>query len=440
MTLSTGTRLRSDTSVYPGIEPRLLVDVNNDEDAALYRARGGYLPLADETAFLAAVSAAGVRGRGGATFPAAVKLSTVRGATGGSVVVANGEEGEPSSVKDRWLMRHRPHLVLDGLRLAAQVVGTSTAVVYLSDEPARARIEAALAELADDTTFTLSVRTVKVDPAYVAGEETAAVQAINGGPALPTDKPPRPFEEGVDGLPTLVNNVETLANIALVHRLGVDGYRSVGTESSPGTFLMTLTTAAGAGLYEIPFGVTLRDVLTWTGNDPDAAVGFLVGGYFAGVIGPRALDLALDYDVYAGAGTGLGCGAMVVLGSDMCPVATSAAVMTYFGRENAAQCGSCFNGTSAMANVLESLRDEGGQGVDVDRLKYWSTFLRGRGACGTLDGATNIAASLLREFPDVVDNHLRGACTTCAAGQFPSYPPYGVSYPPDGISYPAEHM
>ncbi|MBT2275667.1 NADH-ubiquinone oxidoreductase-F iron-sulfur binding region domain-containing protein, partial [Rhodococcus qingshengii] len=144
--------------------------------------------------------------------------------------------------------------------------------------------------------------------------------------------------------------------------------------------------------------------------------------------GPHALDLTLDYDVFAAAGTGLGCGAVVVLDDDMCPVATSAAVMMYFGRENAAQCGSCFNGTSAMANVLESLRDAGADLAEIDRLKYWSTFLRGRGACGTLDGATNVAASLLREFPDVVDAHLHGTCSTCERGKFPTYPPHGVSY------------
>ncbi|MBT2276314.1 hypothetical protein J7E69_33580, partial [Rhodococcus enclensis] len=291
MTLSIGTRLKRDALVYPGIQPRLLVDGNNNEDAWLYRSRGGYRPLEDEVAFLADVSASGLRGRGGAAFPAAIKLATVRTAAGDSVVVANGEEGEPASVKDRWLLRLRPHLVLDGLRLAAQVVGTTTAVVYLSDGPARESVEGALAELTGDPSFGLQVTIVQVDPTYVAGEETAAVRAINGGPALPTDKPPRPFEEGVAGLPTLVNNVETLANLALLHQLGPESYRGIGTETSPGTFLMTLSTAAGAGLYEVPFGVTLRAVLTWSGTDPDEVRGFLMGGYFAGVIGPHALDL-----------------------------------------------------------------------------------------------------------------------------------------------------
>lgn len=428
MTLSIGARLNRNVLVYKGMQPRILVDGNNYEDASLYRSRGGYRELDDEVAFLTDVSASGLRGRGGAAYPVAVKLASVRTAAGHSVVVANGEEGEPTSVKDRWLLRHRPHLVLDGLRLAAQVVGTMTAVVYLSDSPARDRVEKALEELRGDASFGLQVTVVQVEPSYVAGEETAAVRAINGGPALPTDKPPRPFEEGVAGLPTLVNNVETLANLALLHQLGPEGYRRVGTDNSSGTFLMTLSTAAGASLYEVPFGVTLREVLSWSDIDPDGVRGFLMGGYFAGVIGPRALDLSLDYDVYASAGTGLGCGAVVVLDEETCPVATSAAVMAYFGRENAAQCGSCFNGTSAMANVLESLRDSAADLAELDRLERWSTFLRGRGACGTLDGATNVAASLLREFPDSVDVHLRGACPSCETGKFPSYPPYGVSY------------
>ncbi|MBY4039194.1 hypothetical protein HQO38_18640 [Rhodococcus fascians] len=428
MTLSIGTPLQGQGLAYPGVEPRLLAGDGTVEDLATYRSRGGYRPLGDEEVFLADVAAAGLRGRGGAAFPAAIKLGTVRANAADSVVVANGEEGEPASVKDRWLLRNRPHLVLDGLRLAARVVGSTVGYVYLSDTLAQERILAALAELTTDPAFDLQVDVVKVDPAYVAGEESAAVRAINGGPALPTEKPPRPFEEGVGGLPTLINNVETLANIAVLHRLGVDGYRGHGTDTSPGTFLMTLSTPEGSDLFEIPFGVTLREVLQWAGTDPDSVHGFLMGGYFAGVVGPHALDLVLDYDVYAAAGTGLGCGAVVVLDHRMCPVATSAAVMSYFGTENASQCGSCFNGTSAMATVLESLRDTAADRGEIDRLEHWSTFLRGRGACGTLDGATNVAASLLREFPAVVEAHLAGHCAVCESKQFPSYPPYGIFY------------
>ena len=143
----------------------------------------------------------------------AVKLRAVRDSgRGRTVVVANGEEGEPASVKDRWLLRNRPHLVLDGLRLAALIVGAGRAYVYVSDQPAARAVEDALAEVDTENLAGLSISLVTVEPGYVAGEETAAVRAINGGPAKPTDKPPRPFQEGVAGVPTLVSNVETLAS------------------------------------------------------------------------------------------------------------------------------------------------------------------------------------------------------------------------------------
>jgi NADH:ubiquinone oxidoreductase subunit F (NADH-binding) len=139
-----------------------------------------------------------------------------------------------------------------------------------------------------------------------------------------------------------------------------------------------------------------------------------MGGYFAGVIGRHALDVPLDYDAFADLGSGLGCGAISVLGPGSCPVATSAAVMAYFARENAGQCGSCFNGTAAMSAVLDSLQEHQAEASDIERLQNWSIGLRGRGACGTLDGATNVAAALLREFPEEVRIHLEDRCDVCA--------------------------
>ncbi|WP_396655746.1 NADH-ubiquinone oxidoreductase-F iron-sulfur binding region domain-containing protein [Microbacterium sp.] len=410
---------------YPGIEPRLVGVAS--EGLESYLERGGYRPLADAATLLDEIGKAGLRGRGGAAFPTARKLQTLREAGASAYIVANGEEGEPTSAKDRWLLRNRPHLVLDGLRLAAAVVGTSDAAVYISDERAEASISRALAAATDAGLIAFHVRVHRVAPAYVAGEETAVVRALNGGPALPTDKPPRPFEEGVDLRPTLVSNVETLANLPAVQRLGAAAYRAVGTERSPGTFLLTLTGLTRAGLYEVPFGTSLREVLAWTGDDPAAVRGFLMGGYFAGVIGPQALDVPLDYDEIAAWGSGLGCGAVVALGDTRCPVDVTAAVMGYFDRENAGQCGSCFNGTAAMGAVLAALRDGQAEESDVERLRAWSVNLRGRGACGTLDGATNVAASLLRDFPDEVRTHLHGHCEVCAERERLHGAPFAVT-------------
>ncbi|QEN13359.1 NADH-ubiquinone oxidoreductase-F iron-sulfur binding region domain-containing protein [Mycolicibacterium sp. ELW1] len=413
----------------PGITPRLLRLPATVESMSAYASIGGYSPLDSPESLLAEVEGSGLLGRGGAAFPLAVKLRTVRAAhTRGheTVVLANGEEGEPASVKDRWLLRHRPHLVLDGVRLAARLVGAHHAYVYVSDLDAARAVDAALSEVGFDTLGGLQISIVTVDAGYVAGEETAAVRAVNGGPAKPTDKPPRPFQHGIAGHPTLVSNVETLANLPYLHRNGAAAFRSAGTAASPGTFLMTIT---GAGrppaLYEVPHGMPFRDVLALHGVSPDSVQGALMGGYFAGLLNREVLDTTLDHETFRELGCGLGCGAVAIL-TDDCSVAVAASVLAYFDRENAGQCGSCFNGTAAMAAAAGALRDGAATAEDVARLERWSVVLRGRGACATLDGAANVAGSLLKHFPAVVEHHLAGACDPCGAGRFSAQRPYEV--------------
>ena len=405
-------------AAWPGLVPRLLRSAPGTETHADYR---GYLPLTDAGGLLEEIRRAGVLGRGGAGFPMAVKLTTVReSALRGldTVLVANGEEGEPASIKDRWLLRHRPHLVLDGLRLAAQIVGARHAHVYVSDVRAADAIRSALGELPPAALDGVTVGVRMVEPGYVAGEETAAVRAINGGPAKPTDKPPRPFEQGVGGLPTLVSNVETLANLPYVHQHGAAAYRQAGTDDSAGTFLATLTGGGRApGLYEIPHGTPMAELLALHGIAEERVRGALMGGYFAGLVDRQILHITLDHESLRGHGSGLGCGAVSVL-TDECPVAVAASVLAYFDRENAGQCGSCFNGTAAMAAAAGALRDGIATADDLARLQRWSVFLRGRGACATLDAATNIAASLLATFPDQVARHLDSQCRDCGEGAF----------------------
>jgi NADH:ubiquinone oxidoreductase subunit F (NADH-binding) len=420
-------------TVWPGLTPRLLHTGDQTESADEYRAGGGYHPQVDEAALLEQVQQAGLVGRGGAAFPMAVKLATVRAAhLGGrdTVVVANGEEGEPASVKDRWLLRHRPHLVLDGLRLAAQIVGARHAHVYISDPGSARSVEAALAEVGGpDGLDGLTVSVRIVEPGYVAGEESAAVRAINGGPAKPTDKPPRVFEEGVGGLPTLVSNVETLANLPYIQRHGAPDYRSVGTDHSPGTFLATITSGRGAALYELPFGTPAAELIAAQGIAPEDVRGALIGGYFAGLLNPEIAAITLDHESLRAIGSGLGCGAVSVL-TDECPVAVAAAVLSYFDRENAGQCGSCFNGTAAMAAAAGALRDGTATSEDVERLQRWSVVLRNRGACATLDAACNIAASLLAKFDDGVARHLDSSCNDCGTDVYAADRPFEVKWGP----------
>lgn len=427
--MSTATNTEPTVAAWPGLTPRLLRTGAGAETRDDYRNAGGYRPLTDPAALLDEIRQAGVLGRGGAAFPIAVKLTTVRAAAAAgrdTVLVANGEEGEPASIKDRWLLRNRPHLVLDGLRLAALIVGARHAHVYVSDPAAAKAVQSALDELPEQSLDGVTVGVRTVDPGYVAGEETAAVRAINGGPAKPTDKPPRPFEQGVGGLPTLVSNVETLANLPYVHEHGAEGYRQVGTEDSPGTFLATVTGGGrAAGLYEVPLGTSAGELIAMHGIAADQVRGALMGGYFAGLLDRRVLDTNLDYETLRGLGSGLGCGAVSVL-TDECPVAVAASVLAYFDRENAGQCGSCFNGTAAMAAAAVALRDGVAAAEDLERLKRWSVVLRGRGACATLDAATNIAASLIATFPDDVARHLEGACTGCGTTAFTAQRPFEV--------------
>lgn len=413
-------------AAWPGITPRLLRD--EPETATTYLGAGGYRALDDLQGLFDAVEASGLLGRGGAAFPLAVKLRTVRDngrAAGGAVVIANGEEGEPASIKDRWLLRNRPHAVLDGLRLAALMVGAHRAVLYTSDAQSARSVEHALAETGGSPGG-VAVELVTVTPGYVAGEESAAVRVVDGGPAKPTDKPPRPFEEGVGGYPTLISNVETLAHLAYLNLHGAADFREYGTEGSPGTFLATITGAGRApALYELPHGVAFTDVLALHGVSPDTVTGALMGGYFAGLLGREIVGATLDHETIRGLGSGLGCGAVSIL-TDDCPVAVAASVLSYFDRENAGQCGSCFNGTAAMAAVAAALRDGTATDDDVARLKRWSVVLRGRGACATLDGACNVAASLLSGFDDVVRRHLENNCPVCRSRPFAATRPYEV--------------
>ena len=211
-------------------------------------------------------------------------------------MVANGEEGEPASVKDRWLLRNRPHLVLDGLRLAARIVAAERAFVYVSDPQRRAASRRRWPSSVRRH-WRLTISVVTVEPGYVAGEETAAVRAINGGPAKPTDKPPRPFEDGVGGHPTLVSNVETLANLPSSCATARPHSARRARRLSPGTFLATITGAGRAArALRAPARLPVADLLALHGVSPDDVRGVLMGGYFAGLLNRDVLDATLDHE------------------------------------------------------------------------------------------------------------------------------------------------
>jgi NADH:ubiquinone oxidoreductase subunit F (NADH-binding) len=389
-------------SAHPNIEPRLIVP----------GAAAGRLDLAAEVALntygriqsdvISQLRDAHLRGRGGAGFPAYVKWDFVAKANGEKVVVANGEEGEPSSMKDRWLMIHRPHLILDGLLLASHALKAKRVVIYLSNKTAQESMAMAIEELQASGLFAVlpDMLIHYVDPTYVAGEETAACQSISGGPALPKSKPPRPSESGVDGLPTLVSNVETLAHAAWIHRHGAEAYRRYGTSESPGTTLITLGGVCNRpGVYEVPFGLRLEDAFTQLGKGFSMPVeGIAIGGWFGGLLGPDALELTCSFESCKAAGSGWGCGAMTALGASDKPLAFAARVAAWYQRESAQQCGVCIKGTAAIANAVQALHDGRGSDVDIQNLTRWSSAFPGRGACAFLDGAALLGGTLARNF------------------------------------------
>jgi NADH:ubiquinone oxidoreductase subunit F (NADH-binding) len=401
-------------SPWPEVGARVISSSPYDvERLATYLERGGYRDVADLPARL---EGAGLAGRGGAGFPVARKLAAVIERPGPRVVVANGEEGEPGSVKDRYLLTHRPHLVLDGLRLTALEAGADRAIVYVSDDACEASVRGALDEAA--AMWQVRVEVFRVEHTYVAGEESALVRAIDGGPALPTAKPPRAFEAGVGGAPTLVHNVETLAHVALL-----------ASDASAGdTFLATISLRGQEPmLVEVPLGVPLGDLVECYGTDPGALRGAMAGGLFGGLLA-EPWTLPLTHAAFREAGSGLGCGSFALVGADDCPVDTAADAVGFLAAESARQCGVCINATAGMATVLQGLRTGETDADQVAKMAGWTEKVPGRGACALVDAAARMAGSLLREYPTEVDDHLARPCPRCAAlGPTPRYTRHHVS-------------
>lgn len=363
----------------------------------------------DPRAVIDLVADSGLRGRGGGSFPTATKLLAVREHGRRAIVIANGTEGEPIAGKDKVLLAYLPHLVLDGAVVAARAVRAAEVILAV---PAAVRhvVDRALAERRERRIDgRIELRAVTAPDGFVAGEETALVQFLNGGPAVPTFTPPRPFERGVRRLPTLVQNVETLAHLALIARHGAGWFRSAGTADEPGTTLVTLSGAfARSGVYEIPIGYPLAALVADAGGVRNDASAFLVGGYFGTWIpGGAADDVGLSDADLARYEAALGARAIVALKAGSCGVAETARIARYLAGESAAQCGPCVHGLDAVANDLESLvrRD---RRVDAHRLEHRLALVAGRGACRHPDGAVRLVASGLRVFDHDVQQHLSG--------------------------------
>jgi NADH:ubiquinone oxidoreductase subunit F (NADH-binding) len=402
--------------------PRLLAGLEPGGGAmtlAAHTRTHGPLPSIAARQLIEEVEQSGLRGRGGADFPTARKLRAVAGRRRVGPVVVNGSETEPASAKDRLLLARLPHLVLDGAVLAAGAIGASEVIVKTGSGPSSADCVSTLESAASVRDHeAMRIQVVPGPEGYVAGEESAVIHHLNGGGPLPTFVPPRPFERGYRGRPTLIQNPETLAQVALVARFGSHWYRELGTAADPGSALVTITGAVAApGVYELAFGTSMNDLLDAAGGPTEPLQALLVGGYFGTwVDAAAAIRLRLAREDLRSVGCSLGSGVLIALGQSACGLHESARVIAYLAQQSAGQCGPCVYGLRAIADAVGAIADGVAGPRERDRVLRWASEIRGRGACHHPDGAVRFVESALRVFAREIETHRHGRCRGRPAG------------------------
>ena len=396
--------------------PRLLATVHADGSPVPFGEHLGVygappVQLAGELIDL--VEASGLSGRGGAGFPMGAKLRAVAARGGKKFVVANGIEGEPLSRKDKALLGCVPHLVLDGAVLAAAAVGADEIVVAISEGAVRERsaLTRALAERARRGLDRVRFQVAAAPDGFVVGEETALLSWLSGRAAKPTLVPPRPAERGMRGRPTLIQNVETLAQLSLVARYGPEWFRELGTDDEPGSALVTVVGAVDRpGVYEVGLGMPIRELIEWAGGTSEPVSAYLIGGYFGSWVAAGDAERAalLDSELMP-FGASLGARTMFALPAGACGIVETARLARYLASESAGQCGPCVHGLDAIAGGLERLARL--EHTDLARLERWLEQVRGRGACRHPDGAVRLVASALDVFASEVELHTAGRCS-----------------------------
>ena len=385
-----------DPDVHRG--PALLAGLASGPSLAAHRAQYGELPRLALDDLVDAVDDVGLRGRGGAAFPFAIKLRTAAEGSRRPVVVVNLSEGEPASSKDSALARTRPHLVLDGAVATARALGARQVHVVLpGDRPlTRAAMEAAMDERRDRR-----VRLVRHVAAarFVAGQARAVLELMAGRPNLPVTAWSPEAVTGHRSHPTLLSNAETWAHVG--HLLHTGPPSGLGTDDEPGTTLLTLRLPhARVAVREVEYGTPLRSVLP----QDDAAV--LIGGFHGTWTTPEtARRLTVSVAGMREAGCALGAG--LVLAVDDCPVAWTQRIVSYLAAQSARRCGPCFNGLPALAEAVSAVDD----GAGTARVEQLSALVERRGACAHPDGTVRLVRSLLSAYPEEVDGHGAGQCS-----------------------------
>ena len=361
------------------------------------------------------VERSGLTGRGGAGFPTGRKMCSVAAGQGRAIVIANGAEGEPASCKDRLLLTRVPHLVLDGITLATYAVGADEAhlVVHGHEADLMASLEQAIADRETLGVDPVPIQITRIPARYVSSEASSIIQYLGGGPGKPTFSPPRPHERSLKGRPTLVNNVETLAHLALIARYGDGWFRGIGPPSAPGSTLVTVGGAvARPGVYEIEMGTPLGQVAMLAGGPTERPQALLVGGYFGAWLPAKlAWPVPMTHAGLRAVGGAMGAGIVIVLPVTSCPLAETARVVSYLAEETAAQCGPCMFGLPALADAVIELTYAGGWGRAIEAIATLVPLIEKRGACRHSDGATQLVCSALTAFAAHARRHDRqGPC------------------------------
>lgn len=383
-----------------------------------YREAGGHAALRQALQTLTpaqlidAVAEAQLRGRGGAAFPTARKWQLAASQPPGrKVVVANGGEHEPGSRKDRFLVEHYPHVVLEGMLLCGFATGARRGYLYLIEDMAGplASAERALQELREagllgeqilGTPFAFEISIHRAPTTYVAGEETAALNSIEGKEAKPRKKPPFPGEAGLHGHPTTVDNVETLAHVPWIVRHGAAAFAAIGTAESKGSMLFTLgDEVRRPGVYELPFGATYRQLIDDLGGGlvSGRPIRAVLPAMSCGFLGAEHLDAPIGYETLRALGSSPGCGGVRVVDDQTDVVALTLEIARFFMQEQCGQCPPCRMQTNQFVHVLQGVQQGRGPGYG-DKLQKLAEFARKKGLCSLIEMAAAPVLSALRVF------------------------------------------
>jgi len=380
-----------------------------DETLTEYEARGGLAALRDlpppET-LIAELDASGLVGYGGAGFPTGRKWEAVAAQPAPRVAVLNADEGEPGTIKDRYLMERRPHLVLEGFLIAMRTVDAPEGYIYLREEYAlaRKRLEDALAEFRDAGLLDgVSIRLVIGAGAYICGEETAMLESMEGRRGMPRLKPPFPSEVGYLGRPTLVNNVETLAHIPAILRMGGEAWAALGVNGAKGVRLWSVTgVVRKPGCYEAPNGSTLRELIELAGGVTEEVSAIVPGGAASGILPTDAIDVPLTRDDLREWGAGPGSAGVQVFPKRYSALRLLAETMRFFAEESCQKCTPCRIGNRGIHHVLLEL-EEGRVAMSRTQVEEWLDAMALTSICGLGQGAPFPVRNAFRYWPELFE-------------------------------------